>query len=369
MFPKLCSPPPTPRTSVHRRVSSSSPSAASARSLALRVVSYWRDSLADGARQDLARAVLAPVVADPGGRFAVPRDVLRGGVVPETDPHRIRDLFRAAAKNARQEEAVDDAPSCRVLVCPLVARGAVRHGVRAASDGFVVPVWIPAILFRDGRLAPPPDGAPWIPRDRLEPGGRETRPVVLGSVDAVDRFLSITEPPDPAAGWTAYWDHAWAMLEAVGREAGWTLTADGFDLGALRLARPGAYVTLPSGFVVPQAPPAAMVAPLMATYEHVLGDGAVPALLERFATLDPREQAAPLGAEARLRAHALHLGQMSDAHALAPSQREALHHALSLRDGDLLAINGPPGTGKTTCCRALWPRSGCVPQWTKASRR
>lgn len=333
----------------------------SAPSPALRVISYWRDSLADGARQDLARTVLAPVVADPGGRFAVPRDVLRDGVVPETGPHRIREIFRAAAKSARQEDAGDDAPSCRVLVCPLVARGEVRHGARAASDDFVVPLWIPALLFRDGRLAPPPDAGPWIPRDRLEPGGRETRPVVLGSVDAVDRFLSVTEPPDPAAGWTAYWKHAWAMLEAVGRDAGWTLTPDGFDLGALRLARPGAYVTLPAGFVVPQAPPAAMVAPLMATYEHVLGAGTVPVLLERFAAVDPREQAPPLDADVRLRAHALHLGQMSDVHALAPSQREALHHALRLDDGDLLAINGPPGTGKTTLLQSvvasLWVRA------------
>ena len=336
-------------------------STAPARSPALRIVSYWRDSLADGARQDLARTVLAPVVADPDGRFAVSLDVLRQGVVPETDPHRIRDLFRAAAKSARQEDADDDTPSCRVLVCPLVARGAVKHGARAASDDFVVPLWIPALLFRDGRLAPAPDAAPWIPRDRLEPGGRETRPVVLGSVDAVDRFLSLAEPPEPAAGWTAYWDHAWAMLQAVGRDAGWTLAPDGFDLGTLRLARPGAYTTLPTGFIVPQAPPAAMVAPLMATYEHVLGEGTVPALLERFAAVDPREQAAPLGMESRLRGHALHLGQMSDLHALAPSQREALHHALSLDGGDLLAINGPPGTGKTTLLQSvvasLWVRA------------
>ncbi|HEX5870446.1 MAG TPA: AAA domain-containing protein, partial [Longimicrobium sp.] len=334
--------------------------AASTPSTAQRVVSYWRDSLADGSRQDVARGTLEQVVGD--AAFAVPRDLLRDGVVPELEPQRtrIREIFRAAARGSRDEGARDDAPSCRVLVCPFVVRAAVRHGVRRASDDFVVPLWIPAVLSRDGRLAPAPDAAPWIPRDRLEPG-RDTRPVVLGSVDAVDRFLSAAEPPDAGAGWAAYWAHAWKMLEAVGADAGWTLAADGFDLGALRLARRDAYVTLPTGFIVPQAPPVGMVEPLMAVYEHVLRDGAVPPLLERFAAVAPREQAPPLDDEARLRAHALHLGQMSDVHALAPSQREALHHALRLDDGDLLAINGPPGTGKTTLIQSvvasLWVRA------------
>ena len=336
--------------------SPTSPPAASTPTLAQRVVSYWRDSLADASRQDVARGTLEQVVGD--AAFAVSRDVLRDGVVPELEPHRtrIRKIFRAAARASRNEDAGEDAPVCRVLVCPLVARPAVRHGVRESGDDFVVPLWIPAVLSRDGQLSPAPDAAPWIPRNRLEPG-RDTRPVVLGSVAAVDRFLSTSAPPDASAGWTAYWGHAWRMLEAVGKDAGWTLTPDGFGGGARR----GRYATLPTGFVVPQAPPSAMTAPLITVYEHLRRTGRVPPLLKRLAAVAPREQAPPLGGEARLRAHALHLGQMSDLHALAPSQREALHHALYLDDGDLLAINGPPGTGKTMLIQSvvasLWVRA------------
>ncbi|MFD3259575.1 hypothetical protein ACE3MQ_13280 [Paenibacillus lentus] len=33
---------------------------------------------------------------------------------------------------------------------------------------------------------------------------------------------------------------------------------------------------------------------------------------------------------------------------LSNSQRQAIHHATLLEDGDLTAVNGPPGTGTTT---------------------
>lgn len=335
--------------------------AASAQTGARSVVTYWRASLVDGARQDLSAQALAPVAGRNDGQYAVPRDVLRQGVVPDDPPGRLRKIFRDAARSAGEDDAErGEAASCRVLVCPFVARAAVTHGARGSREDYVVPLWIPAVLSRDGRLSPPGEGAPWIPRDRLEPG-RDDRTVILGSVAAVDRYLSAADPPDASEGWDAYWEHAWKMLQAVGEEAGWKLTHGGFDLGALGLADPGAYLTLPTGFVVPQAAAPAMVAPLMTVYDYVLDADAVPPLLARFAAAAPREQAEPMGAEASVRAHALHLGQMSDRHALAASQRQALHHALSLDEGDVLAINGPPGTGKTTLIQSivasLWVRA------------
>jgi hypothetical protein len=39
---------------------------------------------------------------------------------------------------------------------------------------------------------------------------------------------------------------------------------------------------------------------------------------------------------------------------LAPSQRQSIIHALALNDGEVLAVNGPPGTGKTTMLHSLW---------------
>jgi hypothetical protein len=315
----------------------------------LRIVSYWRDSLADGSRQDVRREHLAPYLGADDGPYAVRREMLRDGVVP--DPTAVAKVFQQA-RSAGGEQGREGAGTCRVLVCPLVARAAVVQGARAATDAFVVPLYIPADLAADGTLSPPGEGVPWIPRDRLEPG-RDTRPVLVGSVAAVDRYLSTNDPPSSSEGWRGYWDHAWRMLRAVAEDAGWPLSEDGFDPGGLGLAARGAYVGTRTGFVFPHVVSHGMVAPLLAVYDHVLGTGNPPALLARFAAVEPRRQEPPLQSDARLGAHALHLGQMSDRHALAPSQREALHHALTLEDGDVLAVNGPPGTGKTTLLQSV----------------
>ena len=54
------------------------------------------------------------------------------------------------------------------------------------------------------------------------------------------------------------------------------------------------------------------------------------------------------------------LGHSSDAFPLAPAQRDALSHLLAAGHGEILAVNGPPGTGKTTMLlsvvASLWAR-------------
>ncbi|THB64503.1 MAG: hypothetical protein D6B27_10210 [Gammaproteobacteria bacterium] len=48
-----------------------------------------------------------------------------------------------------------------------------------------------------------------------------------------------------------------------------------------------------------------------------------------------------------------HKGQMTAEFPLADKQRNALHYISRMETGDLLAVNGPPGTGKTTLLRSV----------------
>ncbi|WP_028775534.1 AAA domain-containing protein [Shimazuella kribbensis] len=48
-----------------------------------------------------------------------------------------------------------------------------------------------------------------------------------------------------------------------------------------------------------------------------------------------------------------HWGQMNPKYGLTPSQRKAIHHYLALEDGECFAIEGPPGTGKTTLLQSV----------------
>lgn len=49
----------------------------------------------------------------------------------------------------------------------------------------------------------------------------------------------------------------------------------------------------------------------------------------------------------------LHAGQMGGEHPLSPSQREAINHYNHMNVGEVLAVNGPPGTGKTTLLQSI----------------
>lgn len=48
-----------------------------------------------------------------------------------------------------------------------------------------------------------------------------------------------------------------------------------------------------------------------------------------------------------------HLGQMKNDFPLADAQRDAVHCFSSIKDGDVLAVSGPPGTGKTTMLQSI----------------
>ena len=48
-----------------------------------------------------------------------------------------------------------------------------------------------------------------------------------------------------------------------------------------------------------------------------------------------------------------HLGQMKDGYPLANAQRDAVHCFSELKEGEVLAVSGPPGTGKTTMLQSI----------------
>lgn len=48
-----------------------------------------------------------------------------------------------------------------------------------------------------------------------------------------------------------------------------------------------------------------------------------------------------------------HSGQMNGKYPLAESQRQAVHHFKVTAEGDMLAVSGPPGTGKTTLLQSV----------------
>ncbi|NTU84577.1 MAG: hypothetical protein HGA45_35305, partial [Chloroflexales bacterium] len=292
------------------------------------IIAYWRASLADADRVsiDAKRVLQSPQVqlAELGA----------GRVRPEIAAGLATEGSSGAKARPSQTQLLG------VLLCPIVAHAAPgTDQARSPARGPLLPLWVPALLAPNGELLPPEDLLPWVAREILEPAAHPL--VILGLVDELDHFLAAEERPAQADGWQAYWAYCCRMFQRVTG-----LQADSFAVEGYRTAKD-------TSFVVPADTVQGSRQHVIRLYERLLADGAFPPLLQRYAA---REDAnvRPLITEAEQRPLAArHVGQMGAAFPLSASQRETLHHFLTIGPGEILAVNGPPGTGKTTLIQSV----------------
>jgi hypothetical protein len=97
---------------------------------------------------------------------------------------------------------------------------------------------------------------------------------------------------------------------------------------------------------------------ILELYDHLRGADVRAPLFDQYAraAINPPEPC--LSANAMFSER---LGHASSVFSLAETQRNALSHLLAAREGEILAVNGPPGTGKTTLLlsvvASLWAKA------------
>jgi len=321
----------------------------------LRILNYWRNCLADAARINIASERVREA-------FKIPRMEVKSGRINSAQ---VEEIFRESRKHGNQQQKVslieedDENLPIKVLVCPVVAFPKTVDTINVAGkDKTITPVWIPAELFKSGLLRPVNEDKPWIPRNLLEP--IELSGDTIGDVEAVDKFLSLNPSPineeykDQLPRWSDVWRYSDEMLNSVAQQS-----IDGFNIDNY-IVPDCSYVLL--DFQDEKRIPARHIIRL---YDHILWDiedskdFAAPSLLQRYVNLNDEPLTSLLSATEEIEKSSEHLGQMSRQDSkgreifLSKSQREAMHHALAMKDGEILAINGPPGAGKTTLLQSI----------------
>jgi hypothetical protein len=297
------------------------------------ILTYWRNCLSDADRMsiDFKRIAQAPRVR--------PADLAQGRIRPEVFATLTTDQPQPYADKTKPYEPAA-AEALNVILCPVVAHRLPIHSqLSSAGDPTIAPLWIPARLAPNGELHPPEDVTPWIARDVLDPTEHPKK--VLGAVSALDRFLASHQLPPGDAGWAPYWAYCCSMLAEVTGLSIETCAIDGYAL-----ARDTAYI-------IPADTIQGSRQHVIRLYDRLVQDRQYSALLQSYAAISPAPLRPLMGEDAQRKAAAQHLGQMTADFALSSSQRETMHHFLSLTNGELLAINGPPGTGKTTLIQSI----------------
>ncbi len=296
---------------------------------------YWRSALAD---EDL----MALSAKDSPVRMAA--DTARAGVVDQGSVQKIQEKWKNhKAKTSPSRKSTnlpeDDTESIPVILYMKGLGPEYQHG-KASGDktpnSIHYTLYVPALLSVDGRISPRDDSLPWIGRNYLFPRlptDRDDESVpLIGEVEAFDKWLS--EKPLEATTWNdlmVWCDSLWDRVTS-------NRVPDGF-------------AALPDICMDIEESDKGTGKEILQLYDALLAEEKVPALFERLC----HGKNNPLIVSEALRRQQISMprGTMSSLYGLASSQADAVAAFTRMAKGDLLAVNGPSGTGKTTLLQSI----------------
>lgn len=279
-----------------------------------KVLSYWQRSVEDGDRLDFQESQINNYVD-------LPRQEIAEG---QLSPSSFEVVEKKADWNKRR--------SLDILICPFpLFRG--QKGKKEYRRLF--PLVIPARLEEDGSLHPKKDNPSFVPRKYLEPSEHSSD--VIGQLAAMEQYRD--KHPHPEQGtWEMVWRDAEHLFKKV---TGKTPARFGLE----------GYHTSPHAVVWFGETSSAAYYHIANCYKDLLKQKQHLGLLQTYTgAIEKRDQTAM---EEHGEYGTRHYGQMTDQYPLTPSQRESLHHFFALEEGEILGVNGPPGTGKTTLIQSV----------------
>lgn len=308
--------------------------------------SYWRNSLADA---ESGKGALERKEVD---KFALWMDITSGRVDEDT----VRTFFDGEGETVKTVE---------VLLRPKAWIRLLQHGKErtAGAPGVVTPLVTAALLSREGFLYPKAPAT--IPRDLLEPLPKGT--FSIGEMKDYDSYKtthnSITFGPEDdqqsrmeddeqrakrhekhQQQWQQYLDEMNNLLDNVA--GSWVHTHEQYE-------------PTEHGYIIKANQPGGASQHILSLYDHLLICKKEVPLLTRFSSVDQSPVEPLFNANAQFSER---LGHSGDEFPLAEAQRDALSHYLTQQPGDILAVNGPPGTGKTTLVLSI-----IATEWARAA--
>lgn len=211
----------------------------------------------------------------------------------------------------------------------------------------LIPILVLAKLDVNGTLTPS-EKAPWIPREWLAPS--QSSNITISDILAVDKFVT-TNPFEGIDTWQGMVQYCDAMLmDALGVESDEEVDN---NPGLFDIEISDQFSQSDDFLIQIETPIKGAKEKILKSYDELIEQGLFPKLYKRFCDSNDLTLIDYIDKTTCTKSAKKHLGQMTGEFPLSDKQRNALHHFFSAMHGDLLAINGPPGTGKTTLLRSV----------------
>ena len=206
------------------------------------------------------------------------------------------------------------------------------------------PFWITAVVNRSGQLSAPKDLFPLIVRNYLTPIADVKNDFIFSSIDTIlearEMEVPETEHEDEPVGWDAYWNYINDIFTKVTYNPIYNYKIDRYTT-QYKLT----FFSVSSKISTAKS--------ILFLYENLLKNEEELPVLSKIINPLVKEKEEAITDTDFLNYNHLHLGQMSNQFPLSISQRKTLLSYLSAEESAVTAVNGPPGTGKTTLLQSL----------------
>lgn len=258
------------------------------------------------------------------------------------------------------EQADTIAVKAHIWTFAFVKRNIIEHGKQknSALPDSIAPIICPVWITRSGRLYP--TSAPFVSRDTLAPQHQDV--ITVSTVEQVDHFLSNASVPcltesgveelerDNPEQHALVWDQAYNTARGLYVSACQAyLDERGFkDL----------YEVSPDGAYLEKIETSGGAFHIINAYDLIRENKPTLPLLNTYATYTCQNRQPCEDYTTSISKRIAHSGEVFPS---ADAQRDALTSTLDIEPGKMIAINGPPGTGKTTfvlsAVASLWARA------------
>ncbi|MEH6890500.1 AAA domain-containing protein [Bacillus sp. JJ864] len=293
-----------------------------------RLIKYFRDSIADSEKSEIDQTKLRE-------DYIVPlKDIEKGKIDVNFVKWLCKKKYKKLPDGIKEEDIALD-----VLLCPLQFNVNSMHAQEVTSFPSSVALFIiPAKLTCKGELRINENKAPWIPRSYLAP----SLTITIGELNAMDAFLSKSKLPDAGSEWDLYWKYCNQMFHQV----------TGYSIHDFELQY---YTSSDKSYVILDEEVVGTRQHINKLYDFLLTDkyAHINKLLGNYCSLSRAKKLTVRSGMDAIDDSAHHYGQVGNEFPLSNSQRESLHHFNLCEEGDILAVNGPPGTGKTTLLHSI----------------
>lgn len=195
--------------------------------------------------------------------------------------------------------------------------------------------FMPAFLNRDGKLCPNKEKKPWFVREFLYPMIDEE--ICIGYEKDLDNYISSSVAEyQKIESWNDSLDYTSLMFEAVTK---CKLTSDTIGIDKNIAVENCCYLFFDNTIIASNN--------ILKLYDNIIYKSTVSMpLYERFMSSTLTTQKAAV--KNTINNMKQHSGQMGGEYPLSPSQRICINQLNNMEDSEILAVSGPPGTGKTT---------------------